>query len=107
MDILKYRYDAENLKIALKCRYLRISPYGFMNDKGNYSAREVVGFVRRGDFSRLSENLSAAAKLSYERIKDADSARECDVIIESAALLDAMAEHLRPKEDIPSYYVAK
>ena len=112
MDILKYRCDAENLKVALKCRYLHINPYGFMKGKGNYTAREIVSFVRRGDFSRLPANLAAAAQTALAAINDSESARTCDLMIERAALLDAICEselmaRLNPQEDIPSYYIAK
>lgn len=112
MDILKYRYDAENLKVALKCRYLHICPYGFMNNSGNYTAREIVACVRKGNFDCLPLNLSAAARISLDTIKDSESARECDIMIEKAALLDAICEselmsRLRAQEDVPSYNIAK
>ncbi len=112
MDILKYRYDAENLKVALKCRYLRICPYGFMNTNGNYSPREIVSFVRKADFAKLPKNLSSAASMALEELKDSESARVCDLMIDRAAMADAILEsalvaRLCPQEDVSSYYIAK
>jgi hypothetical protein len=83
-----------------------------MNNKGNYTAREIVGFVRKGDFRGLPANLAAAAQTALATINDSESARECDLMIERAALLDAICEselmsRLNPQEDIPSYYIAK
>lgn len=112
MDILKYQYDAENLKVALKCRYLHICPYGFMNEKGNYTAREMVSFVRRADFGKLPQNLCAAASICLRTLNDSETAHVCDLMIERAALLDMIAgcgvvAHLYSKENISSYNIAK
>ncbi len=112
MDIFKYRYDAENLKVALKCRYLHICPYGFMNTNGNYTPREIVSFVRKADFTELPQNLSLAASMALATLKDSESARECDLMIDRASLADAIYEscmlaRLRTQEDVSSYYIAK
>ena len=88
MDVSKYRYDAENLKAALKCRYLHIDPRVYMNDKGNLTPQEVQDAVKNNNFSAFSANLSKAARVASVFLQDSESARKCDLLIEQAAFMD-------------------
>lgn len=98
MDVSKYRYDAENLKVALKCRYLHIDPRVYMNEKGNLSPQEVENAVKNNNFDGFAENLSKAANVASVFLQDSESARKCDLLIEQAAFMDVLIGRLKDEE---------
>ena len=89
--ILRSRYDCHNIKTAIKCRYLGVSPDGIFIDCGNVSADNCRKMAENHDFFGFSANLKKAAEEADRLIDGTHDARCVDVLLDRACFAEMKA----------------
>ncbi len=87
-DVLSYPNLFHNLKAAVKdaCTQEDGRTMNIYYEDTVIPADEMLEIVRSKDFSRLPENMAAAARDAYETLLHTRDGQLCDVIIDKAAL---------------------
>ncbi|MCD8056128.1 MAG: V-type ATPase subunit [Clostridiales bacterium] len=89
-DFLRFQYDANNMKTAMKCSARGLSPDGMMFSCGSVPESLVISAVSGADFSALPEWLSVSAARANEEFAKTGDPQEIDLPIDRACL-EAMA----------------
>ncbi len=87
-DVLSYPNLFHNLKAAVKdaCTQEDGRSMNIYYEDTAIPADEMLEIIRSKDFSRLPENMAAAARDAYETLLHTRDGQLCDVIIDKAAL---------------------
>ncbi len=88
---LRYPYDCNNLKAAVKCGIRGISAEGMLFDFGTVPADKVEALVREGSYETLPPAMAAAipaARDAYDRTGDP---RRIDTVLDRACYADMLA----------------
>lgn len=87
-DVLSYPNLFHNLKAAVKdaCTQEDGRTMNIYYEDTAIPADEMLEIIRSKDFSRLPENMAAAARDAYETLLHTRDGQLCDVIIDKAAL---------------------
>lgn len=90
-DFLKYPYDCNNVKVAIKCYLRRVSADGMLFDFGTASAADVACTPAKGDFSALPAAMAAAAPQAIEAYEKTANPRMIDLMLDKACFADMLA----------------
>ncbi len=90
LDFLRYPYDCNNLKAAIKCYFRGISPDSMLYDCGACSAESAVAAVK-GEPTEYPENMSAAVSEAMESYSKTKNPQNIDVIMDRACFSDMLA----------------
>jgi V/A-type H+-transporting ATPase subunit C len=96
---LRYPYDCNNLKAAIKCGIRGISPEGMLFDFGTVPADRVEELVREGNYETLPPAMAAAipaARDAYDRTGDP---RRIDTVLDNACYADMLAAALQTGDE--------
>lgn len=88
---LRYPYDCNNVKVAIKCAIRGISAEGLLFDFGTVPADRVETLLREGKYDAFPPALAAAipvAKDAYDRTSDP---RRIDTVLDKACYADMLA----------------
>ena len=107
---LRYAYDAQNLKAAVKCRALDKDPALLLSDNGTVSAKQALRAASDGDFSAYPEHMASAATEAAEQLAATGDPQQVDLILDRAVFadmaraaddsgLDYLAELVKTKAD--------
>lgn len=89
-DFLKYPYDCNNVKVAIKCYLRHVSADGMLFDFGTASAADVACMPAKGDFSALPAAMAAAAPLAIEAYEKTANPRMIDLMLDKACFADML-----------------
>lgn len=90
-DFLKYPYDCNNVKVAIKCYLRHVSADGMLFDFGTVSAKDVEKMPAEGDFSALPAAMAAAAHQAIAAYEKTANPRMIDLILDKACFADMLA----------------
>lgn len=90
-SFMRYPYDANNVKSAIKCAAKGISAEGMLFGCGTFHADDYVKMAESNDFSALPEKLGKAASNAAELYKKTGDPQTIDLPIDKACL-SLMAE---------------
>lgn len=96
---LRYPYDCNNLKLAIKCRIRDLRADELMFGFGSVGAAETVDSVFAGDFSSFPKNMAAAAVSATDEYARTHDPRVIDTLIDRACYSD-MLECAERSEEI-------
>ncbi len=88
LRIMRLRYDCHNLKTAVRCRYLGLSPDPFFIDCGNIPAAKVKDAAEAHDYSEIPGRLGEAARTADARLSESGNSRDTDVALDRACFED-------------------
>ena len=88
--ILRYQYDAHNLKTAIKCEARGRAPEDVFIDLGTVKAASVEKAVLERDFSAFPENISKAAPEALESFGKNGDPQVIDLLIDKACFADML-----------------
>ncbi len=100
---LRFVYDCQNLKSAIKCSLLDRSAKGMLYDTGTVGADEVESLVRERDFNKFPENLAKQAPVAIEQLSATADPQEVDLLLDRAVFRDM----LKAAEDTRSDYITE
>ncbi len=83
---MRYPYDANNIKTAIKCRAKGIPTDGLMFACGTVLASDCVGMAALGDFSGLPAHLAEAAKTAADTYAKTGDPQSIDLPVDKACL---------------------
>lgn len=90
-SFMRYPYDANNIKTAIKCVAKGIPTDGLFFGCATLAADEYVKMAENGEFSALPKKLGDAAKEAFELFKKTGDPQSIDLPIDKACL-SLMAE---------------
>lgn len=82
--ILRWQYDCNNIKAAIKCFRRGIDPGGMLFDFGNFDTDTVLNAVRLNDFSTLEEPFAGAAAEATGAFAKTGNPQWVDLILDKA-----------------------
>lgn len=85
-NLLKYKYDFHNLKVALKSIMLRSDNDDYFINSGTCDPAVLKKTVSQKDFKSVPEHLRDAAEECYTVLLETGDGQLCDIIIDKAAL---------------------
>ncbi len=83
---MRYPYDANNIKTAIKCAAKKMPTDGLMFACGTLPEKEYVLAVESGDYSKLPAHISDAAKVAAESFTKTGDPQSIDLPIDKACL---------------------
>ncbi len=86
-----YPYDCNNIKAAIKARFLGIDPRGMMFDFGTVPTERVVEMVRKEQFDTLPPEMAAAAREAIEAYAKGRDPQSIDLLLDRACFADMLA----------------
>ncbi|MCD7776769.1 MAG: V-type ATPase subunit [Firmicutes bacterium] len=89
-DFLRYQYDANNIKTALKCAARGISAEDMMFSCGVVNAGTILSAAESGNFENLPEWMASSAARAREEFAKTGDPQEIDLPVDRACL-EAMA----------------
>ncbi len=89
LDFLRYPYDCNNLKAAIKCYFRGISPDSMLYDCGACSAESAVAAVK-GEPTCYPQNMSVAVSDAMESYSKTKNPQNIDVIMDRACYSDML-----------------
>lgn len=89
LEFLRYPYDCNNLKAAIKCYFRGISPAPMLYDCGACSAESALAAVK-GEPTAYPKNMSAAVSEAMESYSKTKNPQNIDVIIDRACYMDML-----------------
>ena len=105
---LRYSYDCNNIKAALKCAVRGISPEDMLFDFGTVPARDVETLLREGKYTAFPSAMAAAIPAAREAFDKTSDPRRIDTVLDracyedmsrAAAAEDTLAAWLKVKID--------
>ena len=93
-SFMRYPYDANNIKIAIKCAAKVTSADGFLFGCGTLTQNEYTAMVINSDFSPLPKKLADAAKEAAELYKKTGDPQSIDLSVDKVCLA-LMAEEAK------------
>lgn len=91
---MRYPYDANNIKTAIKCAAKKISAEGLMFACGTLAKSDYSEAVASGDYSKLPSCLAEAAKVASDEFAKTGDPQSIDLPIDKACL-EAMLEEAK------------
>ena len=91
---LRYPYDCNNIKAAIKCAIRGISAAELLFDFGTVSADRVEALLREGNYADFPKKMAAAIPVAREAFDKTGDPRRIDTILDRACyedMLDAVA----------------
>lgn len=88
---LRYPYDCNNLKVAIKCGIRGISAEGLLFDFGTVPASDVEALVREGNYETLPPAMAAAIPTARDAYDRTDDPRRIDTVLDKACYADMLA----------------
>lgn len=85
-DFMRYQYDCNNIKTALKCRAKGIDPEGLMFTCGTVPAAEIVKMAEENDFGALPGAFADAAKTAADAYDRTGDPQAIDLPLDTACL---------------------
>ena len=99
-DFLRYPYDCNNIKAAIKCYIRKLSPEGMLFDLGTVSVEDVAKMPAKGEFSGLPHAMAEAAPLALQAYEKTGNPRAIDLILDKACFADMLACAKRGGEEL-------
>ena len=90
MDFLRYPYDCNNLKAAIKCHFRGISPESMLYDCGTRPSNDAIAAVK-GEDAGYPENMAAAVYEAMESYSKTKNPQNIDVILDRACYNDMLS----------------
>ncbi len=87
-DFMRYEYDANNLKAAIKAHCIGADADGMLFSCGTLPPEAAVSAVRDGDFSAFPKHMAAAAQKALETYAATRDPQCVDLLIDRAAFAD-------------------
>lgn len=87
-DYIRYPYDCNNLKAAIKCGVRGVDPADMLFEGGCVPASEAVRAVRDGDFRAFPAHMAQGAMAASEAYAKSGDPRKIDLILDRACFLD-------------------
>lgn len=97
-DLLRYPYDAHNLKSAIKSEIRGSSGDLIYIDLGSVEASKVTAMTANRDFSAFPENMAAAAAQAIEEYDKTSDPQRIDNAIDRACYADILSLAVRIKK---------
>ncbi|MBR5124782.1 MAG: V-type ATPase subunit [Clostridia bacterium] len=85
---LRYPYDCNNIKAAIKCEICGISPEDMLFDFGTVPADQVVTLLREGKYAAFPAALAAAIPVAREAYDKTADPRRIDTVLDRACYED-------------------
>ena len=89
LGFLRYPYDCNNLKAAIKCYFRGISPDGMLFSCGVCPAEMAISAVR-GDKTDYPENMARAVAVAMEEYSKSKNPQLIDLILDGACYKDML-----------------
>ncbi|MBE6538153.1 MAG: hypothetical protein E7671_01650 [Ruminococcaceae bacterium] len=96
---LRYAYDCNNIKAALKCFFRGIDPGEMLFSFGTVSKDEIKEMPVKGDFSALPKNMSEAASEAFDAYSETKNPQLIDIILDKACFRDMLSAAEESGED--------
>ena len=104
--ILRYPYDCNNLKAAIKCEFVRGFDFAALYSScGTLDEKQVSDAVRNRDFSAFPENMAKAAPEAIREYSETSDPQLIDLILDRACLADMLSVARGYKDEVISDYV--
>ncbi len=97
---LKYPYDCNNLKLAIKCRIRGTRADELLFDFGSVSAAATIDSAASGDYSAFPKNMAAAADEAVQEYAKTHDPQRIDSIIDKACYADMLECAVASGEDV-------
>ncbi len=97
-DFMRYQYDCNNVKTALKCRAKGIGTEGLLFACGTVPPEKYAKMAENDDFSPLPELLAKAAKTASDTYKKTGDPQSIDLTLDLACL-EAMTKSVKAVGD--------
>ncbi len=90
-EFLKYPYDCNNIKSAIKCTFTPGFDYSSLHYKlGTLSEEEIMNCVKNSDFSLLPANMANACKDALKNYAETLDPQKIDLPIDSSCYIDML-----------------
>lgn len=96
---LRYAYDCNNIKAALKCFFRGIDCDDMLFSFGTVSREAIKEMPKKGDFSALPKNMSAAAEEAFDAYSKTKNPQLIDIILDKACFQDMLSAAENSGED--------
>ncbi len=104
--ILRYPYDCNNLKAAIKCEFVHGFDFAALYSScGTLDEKQVSDAVRNRDFSAFPENMAKAAPEAIREYSETSDPQLIDLILDRACLADMLSVARGYKDEVISDYV--
>ena len=87
-DFMRYEYDANNLKAAIKAHFIGADTDGMLFACGTLPPEAAEGAVQNGDFSAFPKHMAKAAAEALETYAATRDPQSVDLLIDRAAFAD-------------------
>lgn len=87
-DFMRYEYDANNLKAAIKAHFIGADTDGMLFACGTLPPEAAESAVQTGDFSAFPKHMAKAAAEAIESYAATRDPQSVDLLIDSAAFAD-------------------
>lgn len=87
-DFMRYEYDANNLKAAIKAHFIGAETDGMLFACGTLPPEAAAGAVQSGDFSAFPKHMAKAAAEALEAYAATRDPQSVDLLIDRAAFAD-------------------
>lgn len=106
-DILLYKNDFHNLKVAVKGVQMGISDYkAYVLEPNTVDFESMVSAAAKADFSLLPDMLSKTAEQAYDVLTRTEDSQLCDIIIDRASMDYTMQAAADSENDFLIGYVS-
>lgn len=103
---LRYPYDCNNLKAAIKCEFVRGFDFSALYSPcGTVDEKKVADAVHNRDFSVFPINMAKAATEAINEYSETSDPQLIDLILDSACLADMLSVAREYKDEVVSDYV--
>ena len=97
--VLRYPYDCNNIKSAIKCHFRGIASDGMMCDSGTVAPAEITRMVEKRDFSSLPENMARGAEEAFTLYARSLNPQIIDMVLDKACYADMLDGARRSGDD--------
>lgn len=87
-DFMRFEYDANNLKAAIKAHFIGTDADGMLFSCGTLPPEAAVDAVQNGDFSAFPKHMAKAAAKALETYAATRDPQSVDLLIDRAAFAD-------------------
>lgn len=89
-SFLRYSYDCNNIKAALKCHFSGSDPHEMMFTFGTVDIKDILQMPITGDYSALPKNMRAAASEAFDAYAETGDPQLIDIILDKACFADML-----------------
>lgn len=98
-SFLRYSYDCNNIKAALKCHFRGCEAEEMLFPFGTVSVEKIMEMPISRDFSALPSNMSAAASDAFDAYSKTNDPQLIDIILDKACFADMLNAAQRSGEE--------